>query len=364
MATSSSGRLDDADRPAGHRLDGLDLAAHQEAHHLQVVAAEHVKNAAALGRVLVHEARRIAVLGTHLAGDQANLDVQRPAEHALVDEPLDVLRHGMVAVRISDQHLDAALVHGADHLGQVGGRSGELFLHEEVLAGLGQLDAGRRDLVGRHRHARHIEVLVGDHVVQARVDARFRIVLLRRVEQARVGLLAVGDDLEIVQVLVHVDEPRLGGAYGPHVPVPESHDRYLEGVLIRHAKTPWKAAWTSVPSRPDALYGSGIVVSNACTHTRPFRVDGTRALLGVQVPDTTLIPPIPLDTRVRRPLHARHSRCTPVILAAQPSFPRRRESRFGGSPLGILAISATLSPAGGVTQRSPFAGMTEQWLSG
>ena len=44
---------------------------------------------------------------------------------------------------------------------------------------------------------------------------------------------------------------------------------------------------------------------------------------------------------------------------AQPSFPRRRESRFGGSPVGMLAISATLSPTGGVTQRSTFAGMTE-----
>ncbi len=43
---------------------------------------------------------------------------------------------------------------------------------------------------------------------------------------------------------------------------------------------------------------------------------------------------------------------------AQPSFPRRRESRVGGSPLGILAISATLSPTGGVTQTSPSAGMT------
>ena len=42
---------------------------------------------------------------------------------------------------------------------------------------------------------------------------------------------------------------------------------------------------------------------------------------------------------------------------AQPSFPRRRESRFGGSPLGMLAISATLSPKGGVTQRSPNAGI-------
>ena len=54
--------------------------------------------------------------------------------------------------------------------------------------------------------------------------------------------------------------------------------------------------------------------------------------------------------------------CTTVIPAqatiAQPSFPRRRESRFGGSPLGMLAISATLSPTGGVTQTSPSAGMT------
>ena len=54
--------------------------------------------------------------------------------------------------------------------------------------------------------------------------------------------------------------------------------------------------------------------------------------------------------------------CTTVIPAqariAQPSFPRRRESRGGGSPLGMLAISATLSPTGGVTQRSPSAGMT------
>ena len=156
----------------------------------------------------------------------------------------------MVAVRIADQHLDVVLVHRADHLGQVGGCSGELFLHEEVLAGLGQLDAGLRDLVGRHRDAGEIEVLVGDHVVQARVDARFRVVLLRRVEQARVGLLAVCDNLKLVKVVVHVDEPRLGGADGPHVAVPESNDRYLEGVLIRHVKSPWKAAWTSVPSRP------------------------------------------------------------------------------------------------------------------
>ena len=40
-----------------------------------------------------------------------------------------------------------------------------------------------------------------------------------------------------------------------------------------------------------------------------------------------------------------------------PSFPRRRESRIGGSPLEMLAISATLSPTGGVTQRSPKAGI-------
>ena len=44
---------------------------------------------------------------------------------------------------------------------------------------------------------------------------------------------------------------------------------------------------------------------------------------------------------------------------AQPLFPRRRESRGGGSPPGILAICDTLSPTGGVTQRSPFAGLTE-----
>ena len=50
----------------------------------------------------------------------------------------------------------------------------------------------------------------------------------------------------------------------------------------------------------------------------------------------------------------------------QPSFPlNNRHSRAGGNPglggslLGTLGISATLSPTGGVTQRSPFAGMTE-----
>ena len=52
------------------------------------------------------------------------------------------------------------------------------------------------------------------------------------------------------------------------------------------------------------------------------------------------------------PLNNRHSR-------DQPSFPRRRESRAGGSLLGMLGISATLSPATGVTQRSPFACMTD-----
>ena len=58
-----------------------------------------------------------------------------------------------------------------------------------------------------------------------------------------------------------------------------------------------------------------------------------------------------MDSRFRRPLNNRHSR-------EQPSFPRRRESRAGGSLLGMLGISATLSPATGVTQRSPFAGTT------
>ena len=45
----------------------------------------------------------------------------------------------------------------------------------------------------------------------------------------------------------------------------------------------------------------------------------------------------------------------------RPSFPWRRESRIGGSPPGM---SATLSPSGGVTQRSPFAGMTEVGMGG
>ena len=66
-----------------------------------------------------------------------------------------------------------------------------------------------------------------------------------------------------------------------------------------------------------------------------------------------------MDSRVRRPLNNRHSRAGRPL----PSFPlnnrhsRGRESRFGGSPLEMLAISATLSPTGGVTQRSPSAGM-------
>ena len=45
-------------------------------------------------------------------------------------------------------------------------------------------------------------------------------------------------------------------------------------------------------------------------------------------------------------MHNRHSRAGRP-LHAQPSFPRRRESRFGGSPLGTLGISATLSPRNG-----------------
>ena len=66
-------------------------------------------------------------------------------------------------------------------------------------------------------------------------------------------------------------------------------------------------------------------------------------------------------SRAGRPLHNRQSCEQPSFsrreTVAQPSFPRRRESRIGGSPLGILAISATLSPTGGVTQRSPNAGL-------
>ena len=40
-------------------------------------------------------------------------------------------------------------------------------------------------------------------------------------------------------------------------------------------------------------------------------------------------------------------------------IPAQAGIQLGGSPPGILAISATLSPTGGVTQRSPFAGLTE-----
>ena len=52
-----------------------------------------------------------------------------------------------------------------------------------------------------------------------------------------------------------------------------------------------------------------------------------------------------MDSRVRRPLNNRHSR-----EGGNPGL-------IGGSPLEMLAISATLSPTGEVTQRSPSAGM-------
>ena len=112
----------------------------------------------------------------------------------------------------------------------------------------------------------------------------------------------------------------------------------------------WPACWgwvpacacmtdVGVPARERRMFGGAW----ACWGWVPAfaGTTGVWACLGV----------LGMDSRFRRPLNNRHSR-------EQPSFPRRRESRAGGSLLGMLGISATLSPATGVTQRSPFAGTT------
>ena len=93
-------------------------------------------------------------------------------------------------------------------------------------------------------------------------------------------------------------------------------------------------------ARERRMFG-GLRVGDGFPPARERRMLGAAAGLG-------------MDSRFRRPLNNRHSR-------DQPSFPRRRESRAGGSLLGMLGISATLSPATGVTQRSPFAGTTDVW---
>ena len=224
--------LDVTVRAARDRLHGPHLAADQEPHRVQDVAADVMQRAARLGVDPVRRAERL------LRADDVEylvrLDRQRPAHQPAVDHVAQVLRRRMVAPRVGDEGRDPVGAHRLHHVVQLLRLAGELLVDQEVLARLGELQQHLRDVPGEQHHAGEIEFLPLDQVVYGRVDAGRRVERPRRVEVGRVVQLAVADDLHALELLESADQPRAGRVEAARVPGAHADLDGLQNLLLSH----------------------------------------------------------------------------------------------------------------------------------
>ena len=227
--------LDVAVRAARDGLHGPHLAADQKPHRVHDVAADVVQRAAGLG---VGPMRRSERLGrVHDVEDLVRLDGQRPAHQAAVHHVAQVLRRRMVAPGVGDEGRYPVAAHALDDVDQVLGLAGELLVHQEVLAGVGQLEQRVRDVSWQQHDAGQVEVLLLDQLVDGGVYARLRVEGLRHVEVGLVVDLAVADDLDALELLEGADQPWAGRVEAARVPGAHADLYGLQDLLVCHCAT-------------------------------------------------------------------------------------------------------------------------------